>query len=279
MLSTQLIGRRYLAPKCSKSSSRQFTPSLSADSSLIDSSTAPFNWDPESVVVYPNVVSEAQANLLVEILNEKFKRCVGQLLLDSTRAHHGALTRVSYASQYFSGRRRYERGHWDSAIQMYREVELFEEEADVRAVLQPLRQLLEEKHAGGSALLGAISPPAGGWLPCHAIDLQETGALNAHVDSVRYSGNLVAGLSLLSHGIMRLKPSTSDDDSSGSTDSSKSIDLRLPPRSLYVLSGISRYEYTHELLPSGSSFRGNPVARGRRLSVILRSAKVDVMAD
>jgi alkylated DNA repair protein alkB homolog 7 len=111
---------------------------------------------------------------------------------------------------------------------------------------------------------------SGSWLPCHAIDLHETGALNAHVDSVRFSGNVVAGLSLLTSSIMRFSLA---DATKGS------IDLWLPPRSLYVMSGVSRFDYKHELLPSGGLFKGAPVERGRRLSIIFRDAKVRDASD
>jgi alkylated DNA repair protein alkB family protein 7 len=102
------------------------------------------------------------------------------------------------------------------------------------------------------------------WLPCHAIDLHPEGALNAHVDSVRFSGDIVGGLSLLSPSIMRLKP----EGESGH------VDMFLPPLSLYVISGPSRYSYTHELLPSGETFGGVAVERDHRLSVMFRDAKV-----
>ena len=106
------------------------------------------------------------------------------------------------------------------------------------------------------------------WLPCHGIDLHGDGELNAHVDSVRFSGDLVCGLSLLSDSIMRLRPDPEQDDPSRGY-----VDLHLPILSLYVLSGQSRYRYTHEILPSGSKFRDNVISRGHRLSVIFRDAK------
>jgi alkylated DNA repair protein alkB homolog 7 len=153
-------------------------------------------------------------------------------------------------------------------IQKYREIELLDEESDhLTQFLQPIRDFLECNHRRKSDLDNDASLYfSGSWLPCHAIDLHPSGALNAHVDSVRFSGNLVAGLSLLSESIMRLKPSDEADVGH--------IDLWLPTRSLYVLSGVSRYSFTHELLPSGSSFRGTtPVHRDRRFSIIFRDAK------
>jgi hypothetical protein len=139
------------------------------------------------------------------------------------------------------------------------------------------------------------------WLPCHIIDLHPEGELNAHVDSIRYSGNIVAGLSLLSDSIMRLRPSSSSDNTHDNTptndtssssllcgvddhynqnDAGRYVDLYLPINSFYVLSDMSRYEYTHELLPTMSYFRKDdhqqqqqlPVIRSQRYSIIFRNA-------
>ena len=128
------------------------------------------------------------------------------------------------------------------------------------------------------------------WLPCHAIDLKKDGELKAHVDSVRFSGDLVAGLSLLSPSIMRLIPcDDNDDDDDDDDDNNKNsknstkdeepyyVDMFLPPRSLYVLTGVGRYKYSHQLLPDGSIFHRTDtdivVRRDHRLSVIFRDSK------
>jgi alkylated DNA repair protein alkB homolog 7 len=166
--------------------------------------------------------------------------------------------------------RRYDDNHWDVAIQKFREVELFEEDDDLKAILQPIKELVECNHS--SPLLPSNQVFSGTWLPCHAIDLHESGALNAHVDSVRFSGNIIAGLSLSSESIMRLRPVPRE--SEGVSDSY--IDLWLPKRSLYVLCGESRYHYTHELLSTGSLFGGETIVRSQRLSVIFRDAKKDL---
>lgn len=225
------------------------------------------NWDNESAVVYPNIISESDEQNLISILETKFKR------------------------------RRYEQGHWDSVIVKYREVELFDEEMDnLKSFLEPIRNFISLQHGPPDGIESTTATTndevaqslyfSGDWLPCHAIDLHEDGSLNAHVDSVRFSGNLVCGLSLLSDSIMRLKPST--DNATNNYDHSDArdkpnilsnnnvqyVDMLLPTRSLYVLSGISRYKYSHELLPSGQLFRNDfTVQRGRRLSIIFRDAK------
>lgn len=144
------------------------------------------------------------------------------------------------------------------------------------------------------------------WLPCHAIDLHKSGKLSAHVDSIKFSGHIVAGLSLMSPSILRLKPAAPTEigvheeklntlicnyekDETIETkcvEGEGHLDLFLPSRSLYVLSGPSRYLYTHEILPCGSTFQGEAtlgeineteniiVIRDRRISIIFRDNKV-----
>jgi hypothetical protein len=84
---------------------------------------------------------------------------------------------------------------------------------------------------------------------------------------------------------MRLRPDTKNSSTttisySGGGDGTSyhggHVDLLLPPLSLYVLTGNSRYRYTHELLPSQSLFRGIEVTRGHRVSVIFRDARTDL---
>lgn len=240
--------------------------------------------------MYPGFITEAEGNSLVEEAGRRFKR------------------------------RRFENGHWDSVITGYREVELstpddqyprqdFDAKGSgvvqaplyVRAIQRTRRQL-ENYHFNncrgscGDAAFNNIR-----WLPCHAIDLSANGELKPHVDSVKFSGDVVAGLSLLSDAIMRLKPPAKEweneendtDHGEVGDDSIGHVDLYLPKLSLYVLSGMSRYSFTHELLHSSTSFefmeyedegakvidtcgtekRSVEVLKGRRLSIVFRDAK------
>jgi alkylated DNA repair protein alkB family protein 7 len=163
-------------------------------------------------------------------------------------------------------------------------LELFEED-EMKSILDSIRSHIEthhhhncsnEKNSSEDSKLGITGA---GWLPVHVIDLHADGRLNAHVDSVRFSGNIVAGLSLLSDCVMRLKPDVDPVEKNMMRDGQLKhwIDLYLPARSLYVLSGTSRYDYTHEILPSESFWLGKypkdiPL-RERRLSLIFRDAK------
>jgi len=278
----QTLAPHLVAPRAS---ARQFSRiAAAADPSLVDRSDAAEDWDPDSAVVYPNVISASQAEDLVQRLTKKFRRCE---LCGTDSPFHSARRRrlltALFLSYVFCHSQRHQLGHWDSAIQNYRETELFDEDSNLKAILQPIRKLIEENH--GVACGSRTKAFTGTWLPCHTIDLHEEGQLNAHVDSVRYSGNLVAGLSLLSTSIMRLKPAAAVEEGQVAKESFPTktapaesspehfVDLFLPPQSLYVLSGDSRYSYTHELLPSGSKFGGEIVQRRRRLSVIFRDAK------
>jgi len=227
-------------------------------------------------------------------------------------------------------RKRFQKGHWDHVISDYKETELpyyynddengsaaattttsttkqlyssLSQESNV--VIEKVRKHIERTHFRKYS--STPSPdtdeyddeydgPTVTWLPCHAIYLKQNGILSAHVDSVKFSGDIVAGLSLCSSSIMRLKPASptelsseqqqKDDDYNRSTcskslDSVGYVDLYLPPLSLYILSGMSRFEYTHELLPSGGTFHlqtcnGNEeiiVNREDRISIIFRDTK------
>jgi len=224
-------------------------------------------------------------------------------------------------------RKRFEKGHWDAVISDYKEVEIsipsdvttaqsFPPPSNHRPLspescgaIERVRNHIERTHFEGK-------PSSVRWLPCHAIHLKKDGMLSAHVDSVRYSGGVVAGISLLSSSVMRLKPASDseiansmdeeedgvegnvndkvvegqDGRSSGdigteqtskSLEKSGHVDLYLPPLSLYILTGVSRYRYTHGLLPTGSfSVEDNvkdlnkiAVDREDRISIVFRDAK------
>ena len=252
-----------------------------ADRRLVNIQNAPDGFDASSAVVYPHFLTEAEEKAMIEEAGRRFKR------------------------------RRFEDGHWDAVIKQYREVELptpddqFPRQGGVEnddievyvppfvKVIEKTRRHLENHHFNEYS----SSNDSIRWLPCHAIDLSANGELTAHVDSVKFSGGIVAGLSLLSDSIMRLKPSAEEWECNEKVDDSNGyVDLYLPRLSLYVLSGMSRYSYTHELLPSNTTYEfmemestdlnavdnhvcentSINVIRGRRLSIIFRDAKTVV---
>jgi alkylated DNA repair protein alkB family protein 7 len=175
---------------------------------------------------------------------------------------------LEQAHAYLPFSRRYEKGHWDAVITLYKEIELPDNSFDSPEIPELFQRVRSH--------LASQVPPECTWLPCHAIDLKQDGELTAHVDSIKFSGGLVAGISLLTPSIMRLIPDQQTAEQAGW------VDIYLPPLSLYVLTGVGRYSYTHELLPSGATFESNTntgnqitVERGHRLSVIFRDAKTE----
>nr|XP_003216811.1 PREDICTED: alpha-ketoglutarate-dependent dioxygenase alkB homolog 7, mitochondrial [Anolis carolinensis] len=147
-------------------------------------------------------------------------------------------------------RRRYEEEHWDGAIHKYRETEKSHWSKESHEILQRVRD-------------AALPPGVPQLSQVHVLDLAKTGYIKPHVDSVKFCGCTIAGLSLLSSSVMRLVHEQNPQDC---------LDLLLERRSLYILRGPARYEYTHEILKDEDSFfNGRKVPRERRISVICRN--------
>lgn len=147
-------------------------------------------------------------------------------------------------------RRRYEYDHWDAAIHGFRETEKSRWSEASRAILQRIQ---EAAFSPGQTLLS----------PIHVLDLEPQGYIKPHVDSVKFCGATIAGLSLLSPSVMRLVHTQ---------DPGQWLELLLEPGSLYILRDSARYDFSHEILRDEESFFGeHRVPRGRRISVICRS--------
>lgn len=256
------------------------------DPTHVSTQHAPADYDIASAVVFSNFLTVEEGKAITVEVGKRMKR------------------------------RRFEQGHWDAVIVGYREVELstYEEDLyrygaeksdendsttsnDISDTMDDVPMYVKAIQRTREHLAARYFPNNGDneqtvkWIPCHAIDLSEKGRLDAHVDSVKFSGKIVAGISLLSDSIMRLKPCSEEwkndgkdkdeqtlqqGSNEGDSEAQEYVDLYLPKFSLYVLSGMSRFNYTHELLPSGSQFRTDDgskcidVTRGRRLSIIFR---------
>ena len=145
-------------------------------------------------------------------------------------------------------RRRYETGHWDGVIESFREITKRDWTVESRKVFERLI----ESDAVSKLGLSEFLPP-------HVLDLSKDGFIKPHIDSIIASGQMVAGISLLSPAVMVLSRE------------SESIRILLPPRSFYVLSGTARFEFKHEILPGITKWTdGSNVERDRRISLILR---------
>uniref|UniRef100_V9L9R8 Alpha-ketoglutarate-dependent dioxygenase alkB homolog 7, mitochondrial n=1 Tax=Callorhinchus milii TaxID=7868 RepID=V9L9R8_CALMI len=147
-------------------------------------------------------------------------------------------------------RLRYQREHWDQAIHGYRETERSRWGEESEAILQRVRD-------------AAFLPGAEQLSMVHVLDLEKEGFIRAHVDSVKFCGDTIAGLCLLSAGVMRL---VSEEDKINY------VDLLLQRRCLYILRGTARYTFSHQILADKESFfAGERVPRDRRISVICRN--------
>ncbi|CAL8105950.1 unnamed protein product [Orchesella dallaii] len=95
----------------------------------------------------------------------------------------------------------------------------------------------------------------------HILDLAMTEVIKPHIDS--FCGNTIAGLSLLSDSIMRLRHDVQKDFYRDGFLS------RLSP---YVMREFVRYEFTHEILGEKTSkLKDKVICRDRRTSVICRN--------
>ncbi|XP_010736171.3 alpha-ketoglutarate-dependent dioxygenase alkB homolog 7, mitochondrial [Larimichthys crocea] len=147
-------------------------------------------------------------------------------------------------------KKRYEFDHWDDAIHGYRETERERWGEACEEILSRVRSVAFPE---GSPLLG----------PVHVLDLDKTGYIKPHIDSVKFCGSTIAGLCLLSDSIMRLVKEDATNEW---------LDLLLPRYSLYILRDQARYNFTHEILKDEESvFNGQKVSRLRRISIICRN--------
>ena len=97
----------------------------------------------------------------------------------------------------------------------------------------------------------------------HVLDLAEAGHIKPHVDSVKFCGSVVAGLSLLSDSVIRFVREN---------DKACWVNAYLPRYSFYVMGGNIRFLFTHEILSNDVSFiNGVPVRKTRRISVMCRN--------
>ncbi|KAJ2715578.1 hypothetical protein H4R19_001127 [Coemansia spiralis] len=121
-----------------------------------------------------------------------------------------------------------------------------------------IRQILER--------VWAQFPESFAWLPPHILDLHPDGEILPHVDNPDYSGFVVGGLCLLGPAVSTFKHVD---------DPRVRVDVMLPPKALYFMTGRIRYQFTHEITtrPEQRVWHGQPVPRARRISLMFRDAK------
>ncbi|KAG0730377.1 Alpha-ketoglutarate-dependent dioxygenase alkB 7, mitochondrial [Chionoecetes opilio] len=150
-------------------------------------------------------------------------------------------------------RLKYEFDHWDDAIHGFREVERSRWSTRASSILDRARQ-------------AAFPDPCQKLPQTHVLDLDKAGVIKPHVDSVRFCGNIICGLCLLSDAVMRLRHVDLKD---------QVVDVLLRRGSFYIMRQVedeTRYNFTHEVLGEEESFfRGVTVVRGRRVSIMSRN--------
>ncbi|XP_066586056.1 alpha-ketoglutarate-dependent dioxygenase alkB homolog 7, mitochondrial isoform X2 [Prorops nasuta] len=145
---------------------------------------------------------------------------------------------------------KYEFDHWDDAIHGYRETEWLRWNKHNSKIIDRIRTVAFPK---GLPQLSLV----------HILDLSEKGWIKPHIDSVRFCGEIIAGLSLLTDSVMRFTLVGHEKECYE--------DFLLPRRSLYIISGMARYKFNHEILKQKESFyQDKPVIKTRRISVICR---------
>lgn len=176
-------------------------------------------------------------------------------------------------------RMRYQYDHWDDAIHGYREMEKTDWWPENEKIFERVRS---------RAFVANVLPHV------HILDLAADGIIKPHVDSSRYCGTTIAGLSLLTDCIMRLKrvdenqykqsregedgsqglsrtPQQQRSDKQNKSQFSYFADVLLKRRSLYIMKDSARYKFSHEVLASKAEFKGNQVIKDRRISIICRN--------
>ena len=148
-------------------------------------------------------------------------------------------------------RLRYEYAHWDDKIHGYRETEFSKWNEENLKIINKIRN---KAFPPGMPQLGFV----------HVLDLAEDGLIKPHVDSTRFCGEVIATISLLSDSIMRLTYVGHEKDYWN--------DFLIPRRSLYIMKGVARHKYNHEILSKKESvFEGKTIDKLRRISIICRS--------
>ncbi|XP_011504813.1 PREDICTED: alpha-ketoglutarate-dependent dioxygenase alkB homolog 7, mitochondrial [Ceratosolen solmsi marchali] len=146
---------------------------------------------------------------------------------------------------------KYETSHWDDMIHGYRETEYCKWNEDNLKIINKIK---EKAFPSDMEQLKLV----------HVLDLAEDGWIKPHVDSIKFCGEIIATVSLLSDCVMRFTYVGHEEDYWD--------DFFIPRRSLYIMKGVARYKYNHEILCKKESvYNGNIIDKTRRISVICRS--------
>ncbi|KAF1319626.1 hypothetical protein FI667_g13085, partial [Globisporangium splendens] len=169
-----------------------------------------------------------------DVANIDASRCIDPLVRESDlRVMQDVVTEeeelvVAEECMKILKRRRYEEDHWDQVIVKFKEMERsrWSTELTKKHAIACVWLRIETKRILDRLREVPILPQGLEYFPAvHVIDLAEDGYIKPHVDSIKFSGRVVAGVSLLSPSIMRFKEEHGE----------SIIDAFLPRRSFYVM--------------------------------------------
>ncbi|KAI9344617.1 hypothetical protein BDR26DRAFT_857289 [Obelidium mucronatum] len=205
------------------------------------------------------------------------------------------LDRVSVRKLKRLARGPYSEGHFDGVIKGYKEASISswgssivydvgttvvgsvpeqppaidladESDENVGTVIRWVERSVNSLLVGGESGTGS-SHLVSRWLPPHILELR-TGdsGIGAHVDHKEAFGDVIAGVCLASDAVMKFVHVG---------DSSSHFSALLPRRCLYFQRGFVRHDFTHEipLDPNEHVFRGRPIERTRRISLMIRDLR------
>jgi alkylated DNA repair protein alkB family protein 7 len=160
--------------------------------------------------------------------------------------------------------------HWDDVIKKYKEIEL--NHSDLPEVLNQVIKRVQNILSKEFQELKSCHSTEINFLPVHVIDLHEDGNISSHVDSIKFSGEIVAALSLNSTRVLRLRQHKSETDKDENHAIVPTYEYYVHPRTLYMLTGPMRYEFSHAILGKNDEyhFLTPPSVITRRISLMFR---------
>lgn len=169
-------------------------------------------------------------------------------------------------------KRRYQGTHWDDVIQWYKEIIL---DNDLLSGNNKNMFSLINERMKDYIIENKLSKNNKFQFP-HVVDLSSKGHIGAHIDSIKFSGGIVAGLSLNSSRILRLEQENAYEENEENGVSKLVAETIVEPRSLYILSGPLRFDFSHQILGENSPNNLPSIINNkcdnfdRRISIVIR---------
>ncbi|CAG8638089.1 10923_t:CDS:2 [Acaulospora morrowiae] len=203
------------------------------DYSHISLPGSPIDFSLDDFIILPKHFTHSEQEFLLNQSSKKLKREFGKQVV-------------------------YQEDHFDGVIFGYRECHASHWGEDEDKVMEIFHKKVYN-----------LFPEITNWLPAHILDLSESGGIQAHIDHVEYSGNIVAGVCLSSSAVMFLRHQDN---------SQFYFSVLLEPGCLYIQRDTIRYKFTHEIPVDQAEhmFKGELIPKARRISLLFRNEYEDV---